>query len=101
AASQPEEEVGVLVVVRGDELAVGGHDVARTKRVDRETELAHEVADAATERQSPDAGVADDSPRRGETEGLRFAVEVLIQAAARDTHRARHRVDARPGHRRE
>ncbi len=73
AAAQTPEQVGVLLLARDHELAVGGDDVTRAQVVDREAELAHQVADATAERQPRDAGVADDPARdaRARTPGSR------------------------------
>src|SRR5262249_57026623 len=60
AAPSPKtpEQIGILLLARDDELAVGGDDVARAQIVDRQAELAHEVADAAAQGQPSDPRVA-------------------------------------------
>ena len=62
AAADRPEQVRVRARVDAQELAVGGHDLGREQRVDRQAVLAHEVADAAAERDAADAdraGVAE------------------------------------------
>ena len=101
AAAQAPEEVRVLVLARDDEVAVGRDDVAGAQVVDRETELPHQVADAATEGQAPDAGVADDAAGDREPECLALAVDMVVEATSLDADRPRERVDPRAGHERE
>ena len=81
AAAQTPEQVGILVGARDEELAVGGDDVARQEAVDREPELAHQVADPTAERQPGDTGVADDATGRRQAERLALTIEVLVEAA--------------------
>ena len=62
AAADRPEQVGVVLLVRSKHFAVRGDDVCRQQRVDRETVLAHEVADASAERDAADPhgrGVAE------------------------------------------
>src|SRR5262245_29897468 len=103
AASAPEtpEQVGVLLLARHHELAVGGDHVARAQVVDRQPELAHQVADAATQGQSGDAGVADDPAGDGEPEDLALAVDVVVEATSFDADGLSQWVDARPSHERQ
>ena len=100
AAAAPEtpEQVGVLLLARDHELAVGGDDVARAQVVDREAVLPHQVADAAAERETSDAGVADDPAGDAKPEHLALAVDVVVEATALDADGLGERVDARPGH---
>ncbi len=78
----PQSRSGSLVLVHVEPLAVGRHEVHRPQVVDRETELAHQVPEAAAERQPTDPRVADDPARRGEPEPLRRAVELSPQHPA-------------------
>ena len=62
AAADRPEQVGLVLGVDAEELAVGGDDLGREQDVDRQAVLAHEVADAAAERDPADAdraGVAE------------------------------------------
>ena len=98
AAPQAPEQVGVLFLVGHHELAVGGDDVARAEGVDGEAELAHEVADAAAQRQAADAGVADEAAGGGQPEGLALPVEMGVEAAALGLDGAGVGVDSCAGH---
>ena len=69
AAANRPEQVGVLGLA-GDQLApVGGHDLDRDERIDREAVLADEPADAAAEGQPGDADRAGVAERRGQAMG--------------------------------
>ena len=62
AAADRPEEVGLVVGVDARAPAVGGHDLGGEQVVDRQAVLAHEIADAAAERDAADAdraGVAE------------------------------------------
>ena len=83
AAAQRPEEIGVLLLVRRDEAAVGEHDVGLEQIVDGQAELAGEMADAAAEGDAADAGGGDDAARRGQTEGVRGVVQIAQQAPPR------------------
>ena len=72
------------VLVGRDEAAVGQDDVGLEQVVDREPELAGQVADAAAEGDAADAGGGDDAARRRQTEGVGGMVEVAEQGAALD-----------------
>ena len=61
AAAERPEEVGFVVVVGADELAVGGDELDRVDGACGESVLAAEPAEAAAE------GVADDADVRGRT----------------------------------
>jgi hypothetical protein len=75
APADGPEQVRVLLRACGDELAIRGHDIGRQQIVAGEAVLAHEPAEAATERQARDAGVRDGAARRCQSERLRFVVE--------------------------
>ena len=75
-APHPPEEIGVLVLARLDQLAVGGDDIDGEQLIDRQAPLAHQPADAAAERQARHTGVRDDPGRHGQPEGLGLAIEI-------------------------
>ena len=83
-AAQAPEEVGVLVLARPDEPAVGGDELDGEQAVDRQAELALQAAHPAAEREAGDAGVRDDSDRADEPVWLRRVVELAEQRAAVD-----------------
>ena len=76
AAAEPPEEVGALVVARGDEPAVRRDDVHGAEIVDREAVLPHQPAVSPAEREPRDAGRRDAAARRREPERLRLVVEL-------------------------
>src|SRR5260370_25616682 len=76
AATQPPEEVRVLLFARGDEAAVRKDNVRLDEIVDRKPELAGHVTDTAAERETADAGCRDDPERCGERERLRGVVDL-------------------------
>ena len=84
AAAQRPEQVGVLVLARAHEPAVGEHDLGREQRVDRQAVVAHQPADAAAEREPADAGVRDLAGGHGEAVLLGRGVELAEQRAAAD-----------------
>jgi hypothetical protein len=61
ATAQAPEEIGILGLAGGDQLAFGGDEVDREELVDGQSVLAVQPADAAAEREAGDAGVADKS----------------------------------------
>ena len=101
AAAQRPEQVGVFVGGRPDDAALGGDHLGGQQVVDGEPVLAHEKADAATEREPGDAGVAHDAARGGQTVGLCLVVDVAPQRTALHQRRAADRVDPDGPHRRE
>jgi len=67
AAAQRPEQVGVVGRVGEDDVAGGGHDFGGEHRIDGQPVLAHEIADAAAERDAANADTggiaeADDQP---------------------------------------
>jgi hypothetical protein len=100
-AAEAPEQVGVLVLARLEELAVGSHDIHRNELIDREPVLAHDPADPTAERQACDARVRDDAGRNREAERLRLPVELAEQYAGLHPRRALLRIDAHALHRRE
>ena len=101
AAADRPEEVGMLVGAGAHLLAVGEHHVGGEQVVDREAGRTRQVAQAAPERDSPDAGGGDDPARRGQPMGLGGPVELAQGGAAADPCGACLRVDLHAVHRRE
>ena len=74
-------QVGVFVRIGADQLAVGGDDVRREKRVDRHPELARQQADA-----SPKCDAADpDRTRVPEADGEPVRAERLRHLDGRES----------------
>ena len=71
AAADGPEQVGVLLLARGDEPALGGDDLDRDERIDGQAVLAHQPADAATERQAGQADAAGVAERASRGRGRR------------------------------
>ena len=63
--------------------------------------LAHQPADATTEADAADAGVAHDASGGGQAVGLGFVIDVAPQGTALDTRRAFGGIDPDPAHFRE
>ena len=99
-AAHAPEQIGVVVLAGGDELAVRSNEVDGEEVVDRRAVLAHQPADPAAERQAGDPGVRNDAADGGEPEVLRLAIELAPQHARLGAHRARCRVDSDALHRR-
>ena len=85
----------------GDELAVGQHHLHAEQVVDRQPALPRQVADAAAQRETADAGGRDDAGRDGQAEGVRRVIDVAPQRAAAGEHRLLLRIDAHVSHRRQ
>jgi hypothetical protein len=83
----------VLVGARAHGAAVREHHIGLQQVVDRQPEPAGEVAEAAAERETADAGGRDDAARRGEAVLARGSVDLPPRAPAADAHRPRGRVD--------
>jgi hypothetical protein len=66
----------VVVLARGDELAVGRDDVGPHEVVDRQTVLARQPSDPAAEGETGHAGVRHDPGRDRQPERLRGAIEL-------------------------
>ena len=73
---QGPEEVGVLVRACTHELPFGGHHFACDEVVAAQPVLAHEPAEAATDREPSDAGMGHDASGRGATVSLRCGVDL-------------------------
>ena len=87
-AAQRPEQVGVLVVARADDAAVGEHDLGRDEVVDRHPVAPALVRDAAAEREARDAGLGHDAAGRGEPERRGHAIDVGPGRAALHVHGA-------------
>ena len=101
AASQRPEQVGVLILGRAQQLAVGRHDVDGEEVVDREAVLAHQPTDATAEGEPGDAGVAHDSAGGGQTVRLRLVIDVAPQRTTLHPGPAVGGIDPHGPHRRE
>jgi hypothetical protein len=76
AAPQPPEQVGVLVLAGGDELAIGGDHVGRQQVVAGQAALAQQPADPAAEGEAGDAGAGHQAAGDGQAERLGLVVEL-------------------------
>ena len=101
AAAKRPEQVGMFVGGRPDDAALGGDHLGGQQVVDGEPVLAHEKADARTEREPGNAGVAHDAASGGQTVGLRLVVDIAPQRTALHQCRAADRVDPHGPHRRQ
>ena len=101
SASQRPEQVGVIVGRCPDDLALGRDHLGLDEVVDGEAVLAHEPADAATQAEAADAGVAHDATRGGQTVRLCLVVDVSPQGTALDQGRALDGINQDGAHRRE
>ena len=72
--SQAPEELGVLLRARYDVDAIRRDHVAGQEIIDRQSKLAHQMTNPAPKREARDAGVTDDTSRRGEPECLAFTI---------------------------
>jgi len=94
AAAQGPEQIRVVLLTGMSKLAVRTDDVDADQVVDAEPETAHQQPDSPAERETRDTGVADGAERRGETEGLRRAIQFPEQHAALCVRSALLRIDA-------
>src|SRR4051794_28635726 len=76
AATKSPPQVVMRVVPRAHEITVGGDHLGATEVVDAEPVLAHQMAEAAGQRDAGDAGAADRAAGRGQPEALRREVEL-------------------------
>ena len=88
AAAAPDRpvEVGVLIGGGANPLAAGEHDVGLDQVVDRETELAGQMAHPATQRETTDARGRDDSAGRREPVLVGRRVDFAPGGATTDAH---------------
>src|SRR5262249_52700913 len=101
AASQRPEQVGVRILGRPQQLAVGRYDVDGEEVVHREAVLAHQPPDATAEGQPSDSSVAYDSAGGGQTARLRLVVDVTPQRTTLHPGPAVGGIDPDGPHRRE
>ena len=81
-ASEPPEQLGVLVPARTDEGPVRSHELGADEVVARQAVLRGQVTDPATESQAGNARGAHDAAGRDEADCLRRRVEVEPGGAA-------------------
>ena len=98
AAAEAPEEVRVLILAGGENLAIGRHQVDRDEVVDRGPVLSHQPADTAAQGEARDAGMGDDPAHRRQSVKLRLAVELAPEHAGLGPGGARRRVDPDPLH---
>ncbi len=101
AAAESPEELGVLVLGRGDEPPVGRDQVDREEAVDRQAVPAREPADAAAEGETRDTGVGDLAARDGEPVRLRLPIEIAPEGACLHARHLRPGIDPDALHPRE
>ena len=89
AAADRPVEVGVLLGVGAHALAAREHQLGLEEVVDRQPELAGQVAEAAAEREAADPGGRDDPARRRQAVLAGRLVDLAPGAAAADANRAR------------
>ncbi len=99
SASQRPEQVGVIGDRRPDDLALGGDHLDLHEVVDGEPVLAHQPANAATQADAADAGVADDAAGCGEAVHLRLVVDISPQGTALNESHALDGIDRDGAHR--
>src|SRR5215212_8611281 len=76
AAAQRPEEIGVFLLVRSDEAAVGQHNVGLQQVVDGQPQLTGEVPDAAAERDASGPSCGDDAAGSAQVERLLSVVQL-------------------------
>src|SRR5215204_2769697 len=101
AAAQRPKEIRVLRLARFHERRVGEDDVGFHEMVDGEAELARQVADAASERETADSRRAERARRHCEAVPVRRVIDVGEGASAADLHEPRLRIDPNPPLRRQ
>ena len=98
-AADGPEQVFVLFSAGGDETAVGQHHVRREQVVNRQSEPARQVSDAAAERQAGDASGGNGSGGHGQPERVGGVVHFPPNASASDAHALRLGVHPHVAHR--
>ena len=95
AAAAPEspQQLGVVVLARGDQLPVRRDDVGPHEVVDAQTVLAGQPPDPAAEGETGDARVRHDPGRDRQPERLRCAIELAEVHAGLDLREAVPRLD--------
>ncbi len=89
AATAPDRPVEVGVPVRGgtNRLTAREHDLGLEQVVDRETALAGQMPEAATQRETTDAGGRDDPARRRQAVLVGRGIDFAPSAATADPRR--------------
>ena len=101
AASAPKSPEEILVLRRMlavSTLAVGGDDLTRQEIVDGHAVFANQPTDTASQRETADTGLRDDPAGDGETEGVRFTIEIAKRGAALDADGACRGIDMDGAH---
>ena len=75
APAQAPEEVAILLLARGDEPAIRGHQIDRDEVVAGEAVAAHQPAKPAAQRQARHPRARDDTTRRREAKSVGLVVE--------------------------
>src|SRR5215475_4152802 len=91
----------MIVGADSEYLSVGRDELHRHQVVDRQTVLAHDPAETASERQAAYSSGRDDATRRREAMHLRFPIELGPRRAALSARDARLRIDVDGPHQRE
>ena len=97
----PQNRSSLSRLLAVTQAAVGGHNVHCGHVVAGKTVLADQPAHSAAKSQAGNAGRGDDAHRGGETEGLRFTIELADGQAWFGTNGAAGRIDANALHGRE
>src|SRR5215217_5935 len=101
ATAQRPEEIRVLRLARLHERRVGEDEVGFYEMVDGEAELAGQVTDAASERETADSRRAERARRHCKPVPVRRVIDVGEGASAADLHEPRLRIDPNPSLRRQ
>ena len=101
AAAQRPEQIGVLLLRCTNDARVGGHHLGGDQVVARQAGDRREPADAATEREAGDAGVADEAAGRCQAVLLRGRVDIGPGGTAAADRAPRDRIDGHAVHRAE
>jgi hypothetical protein len=91
----------VIIGRRPHDLALRGDHLGLHEIVDGEPVLAHQPADATTQADTSDAGVAHDAARGGQTVRLCLVVDISPQGTTLDEGRAVDEIDRHGAHRRQ
>ena len=98
AASERPEQVAVLALARAHDVTGRRHDGRADQIVERQPVETDEMADAAAEGQTGDAGVAEGAARRGEPVAQARRIEILPERAAATGCRPLFRIDRDTAH---
>ena len=84
SAAHCPKEVGILLIVRGNEAAIGQHHVDRQQIVDRQSVSAAKISDTSAQRKSSDAGGGNEAAGRSQAESMGCMIDVAPKAACLD-----------------